>query len=86
MLLSSQIPAPFRKRTCIFGWIQKYTKKITAVKTQADVGSGEALRVQTRLRSNKDAQQRRLPVAAVRAPDFSRPERFSSKCREVSGG
>ncbi len=55
----------------IFGWIQKPTKKITALKTQANVGYGESLRVQTRFNSNKDAQQRRLPFAAVRAPDFS---------------
>jgi len=58
--------------------MQKRTKKITAMKTQADVGSGESLRDQTRLRSSMDAQQRRLPCAPVRAPDFSRPKLFST--------
>ena len=38
----------------IFGWIQKRTKKITAVKTRADIGSCSAKINQTRsLRSLK---------------------------------
>jgi hypothetical protein len=46
----------------IFRLIEKRTKKIKAVKTQADGGFREALRVETRFRSNNDAQQRRLPL------------------------
>ena len=68
---------PLRERVCIFVWIQKCTKKITAVKKRPDACLLSAEISQTRWRSNT-RNFGRFASIGVRAAVSSRPTCFPS--------
>ena len=77
-VLSSQVPARFRVRMCIFGSIQKCTKKITPVKKMADLYSSPAELLRSSIRQSSGSRTaknfRARSFRQVRAAFSSRPK------------